>query len=424
MTTVVVGGGMGGALVARALMLRGIETIVVEAADRPGGVAAPIHKDGYLLEPGPSTVLLPHGALGVLVEGLGLTVSEAPHLPRLVFLAGHLTEVAPGPGLLARPLVSVPGRLRALAEMVIPARVTSGDESLASFLVRRFGREAGALGAWLVAAGVYAGDPDRLSARAAFPQLVGLAQGGSVLRGLLRARRGPSAPRARPHLVAGGTGQIGRAVAASLGPAWRNGFRVNSVLQRPGRWVVEGPQVVEADQVVLAVPPEEAGKVLGRTLGGSEAAPVAVVWLGGPGVRLPEAMGVLVGRSEGLSTLGFLFESSYDPGRAPLGHGLVKAIVGGATRPEAVDCTDSELIEMVRSHLEPVIGRSVSPQFSAVVRHLPGIPQYPIGHAAWLADLEASAPSGLHFAGWGYRGVGVAQLARDAVRMADLVASR
>jgi oxygen-dependent protoporphyrinogen oxidase len=275
-----------------------------------------------------------------------------------------------------------------------------------------------------MAAGVHAGDPARLSARAVAPMLVAAERRyGSMLRGALAARRkAGDAPRPTTHVVEGGTASIAGAVAAELGEAWRGSWQVERIERIGDRWRLHGPDSLEVDRVVAAVPAAiVAGLLPDFEVGtGDPWAPVAVVWLG-TARPLPEAIGALVGPDEGFVSLGFLFESSYAPFRAPAGQGLIKAIVGGATNPGAVDLDDGELVDRVHDELERVLGKSAEIEMSHVVRHRPGIPQFTGERLRMLDRLSGSLPDGLNVAGWAYDGVGISHLASAAVARAGSV---
>jgi phytoene dehydrogenase-like protein len=77
MTVAVIGGGLAGALNARALQLAGEQVFVLDANREPGGIAFPVAKDGFSLEPAAGTVMLPHPHLSPLLEGLGLELLAA-----------------------------------------------------------------------------------------------------------------------------------------------------------------------------------------------------------------------------------------------------------------------------------------------------------------------------------------------------------
>ena len=123
--------------------------------------------------------------------------------------------------------------------------------------------------------------------------------------------------------------------------------------------------------------------------------------------------------------MGVLFESSYAPGRAPVGKALVKVIAGGATRPEAVDWDDDYLARVVGLELASMLGARIDAEWIHVTRPPRGIPQYDVGHLRWLSRVEVALGEfpGLHLTGWGYRGVGVNHVASDALRVASEIAA-
>jgi oxygen-dependent protoporphyrinogen oxidase len=330
------------------------------------------------------------------------------------------------------PVVSWRGKLRAAAEPFVTAPDDPEDESLDTFLRRRLGDEAGRLAAWLAAAGVFAGDPARLSARSAFPALAGMEESaGSLVRAAMRRRRERphGAPRARTYVPFGGMAAVARAAASFLGDRFRPGFEVAAVSRDGDGWVVEGADDLAADHVVLACRPARAADLLGGDIAAvlrrAVSAPVVVVGLGGKAGRLPipPGFGALAGPDAGTVSLGVLFESSYAPDRAPIGHSLVKVVAGGATRPEVAGWDDDRIVTEVGTEVARMLGHDLEVGFGGVVRHDPGIPQYPVGHGAWLADVENLRRSlpGLHLTGWGYRGVGVANLATDARAVAGKI---
>lgn len=421
---VVVGGGFGGLLVAVELKRRGVEVLVLEAGGRPGGVAATVREDGYLLEPAAGSMLLPHRAMSPILAAANVDMVRAVASKRFVYERSSLYTA--GPGLVTSGLVSWPGKLRALREPWV--KPTAGiDESLASFFVRRLGHETGSLASTLMAHGVFAGDPERLSARSAFPKIVALEdEAGSLVRGgMARKKSRPdNHPRSAMHVAPTGMADMASQLAAYLGSDYRPTWPVSAISRRQSGWVVEGPQEVRAEVVIVALAPSKARHLvpgpIADVLKQARAAPVAVVGLGIPDLTLPGGFGALVGPNAGLRSLGVLFESAYAPGRAPDGAALVKVIVGGAADPAVLETGDSDLVELVTGEVGQILGATVRPTWSRVIRHA-GIPQYDIGHARWLRELDGSlaAYPDLYLAGWGYRGIGLTSLAEDAVWLAD-----
>ena len=428
MRVVVVGGGLAGLFIGSELVSSGVdEAVVLEAGSEPGGIARTTHFGGYSLEPGASSFNLPHPHLSPILERSSVEVDQALGTTRRhVYADGRLVGLASWSRALSAPLLPFTAKLRALAEPLIPSREVP-DETLGAFCRRRFGARAGNLLAWLMATGVFAGDPERLSMSAAFPAMARLEhEHGSILRGALRGRRArPSASRPWPHVPVGGMSRLADAVASSLGDRFRTGFPVVSVGSDDGVWVVEGPERLEAEVVVLAVRPEIAAGIvddsLGRILSRATAAPVMVLGLGGEGPSpAPPGLGALVGPDEELVTLGILFESSYAADRAPSGSWLLKVIAGGATNSGFVGREEDDVVSTLVKEATRILGSEVEPAFVQLVRHDQGIPQYHVGHRQWLTAIEGELEGmpGLHVAGWGYRGVGVAGLATDASRLA------
>jgi protoporphyrinogen/coproporphyrinogen III oxidase len=302
---------------------------------------------------------------------------------------------------------------------------------LEAFMARRFGGGAGRSLAWLAASGVFAGDPARLSASAAFPALTGLErEAGSIVKGAVARRRSrqEGAPRPTAHIPSGGMAGLADHMSDWLGDRYRSESPITHLRPTARGWRVSDD--IEANHVVLACGVEAAAAIIGGDAGAlllnAERAPVVVVGLGGrwSPETVPPGFGALVTRRSELVSLGVLFESSYAPDRAPAGHSLVKVIAGGATRPYVAQWDEDRIVEVVGGEVCRVLGVDIEAGFVEVVRHRIGIPQYLPGHAAWLRDVEGHLPAGIHLAGWNYRGVGIAHLATDAVRITRTIMGR
>jgi len=196
----VIGGGISGLACAYHLQQAGIPVRLLEAGSRAGGVIATKENVRFRFELGPQSCLASESLLR-LISTLGLKdqlLYANPRAPRYILVGGQLVAapLAP-PSLLTTPLFSVGTKWRLITEILRRTHPPAEDESIAAFVRRKFGDE---LLDRLVApfvSGIYAGDPERLSLRAAFPKIHEFeSQYGSVLRGAInrgrrRARRAP-----------------------------------------------------------------------------------------------------------------------------------------------------------------------------------------------------------------------------------------
>ncbi len=432
---VVIGGGFSGLFVATELARCERDVVLVDASARPGGVASTIIEDGFVLEPAAGTFMLPHRALTPILESAGVAVEEAYPAAglRYIWMNGGLVAIPYSPKAAFTRAISIRGKLRMAAEPFIRSTPGDGEESLRGFLTRRLGREAGTLLSHVAASGVYAGDPDNMSAKAAFPFFTEMEdEAGSIVRGGIRRMRAlpkPRPPKPKSHVPVGGMAAAAETLTASLGERYRAQFPVTSVTREGDHFRIEGPETLRARSVVVALRPDAAAAILPDidtdVLGGWPSSPVVVVGVGGTAeeVPLPDAFGFLTAPDVDAAILGCLFESSFGPGRAAPGHSLAKVIAGGARNPGIVDQPDDQIVTTVMSEMERALGATVTPSWTKVVRNREGIPQYDLDHRRRLEaidNLEAANP-GLVFAGWAYRGIGVAHLATEALTIVDRI---
>jgi len=168
---------------------------------------------------------------------------------------------------------------------------------------------------------------------------------------------------------------------------------------------------------------------LASVIGGIATAGLAVVCLGYDERALTEdrgplnGFGFLVPRSENVRILGALWETSIYPNRAPAGKALIRAMIGGALDPAAVNLSDANLLAAVRADLHRTMGVRIGPEFVRIVRHPRGIPQYTTGHVARLQRIDRllQPHPGLFLAGNSYRGVAINSCIAEAGGIADRV---
>src|SRR5947209_15935950 len=231
---VIVGGGIAGLATAYELSRRGVSFVLLERAARAGGVILSEEIDGFVIDGGPDALLIQKPDGIKLCEELGLgdrLVSTKP--PRLAYIQrGGQLHALPAASVLGIPtrvgpfvstrLFSWLGKRRMAAELFVPARRDEGDESIGSFMTRRFGREATTYLAEPLLAGIHAGDVDRLSIRALFPRFVEAERThGSLLRAFRRPVRNPQSAIPNPDgafkSLPGGLSEMVNALVEHLG---------------------------------------------------------------------------------------------------------------------------------------------------------------------------------------------------------------
>ena len=443
----VIGGGIAGLSAAHALHQQGVTFVLIEAADRWGGVIRTERAAGFLLEGGPDTILAAKPDGVELCRGLGLADRIVPTDPRLaavfVLRRGRLHRLPEGMvlgvptrfwPLLRSGLFGWGGKARMALEPWLPVRRPAADESIAAFVAARLGREALEVIGEPLLAGIHAGDPARLSIRAAFPRLY---EAGSrppgIIRGMRAARRAQAEAGAAGFVsLAGGLGEMVDALVAGLpASALMSRTPARGVRREGSGFVVEAEDDrIEARVVLVALPPPRAAPLVAglsaaaaRILAGVPFASTATVLLGyrRADVAHPlDGYGLIVPRGEGLRTTALTFSSKKLPGRAPEGHVLLRAFLGGVHDPKVLAQDDAALADTVEREMRPLLGITGAPALSRVYRWPEATPQMEVGHLERIAELDGHLRSvpGLLLTGAGLRATGIPDVIADATRTA------
>jgi len=401
------------------LQKAGQNVLVLEASSRPGGVIQSIGKDGYLLELGPQSFSGTSPLCELCAElGLNEALVQAPHgVPRFILLGGKLVPVPVSPpAFLSSRLLSWKTKFVILTEILRNTHPPESDESIAAFTRRKFSAELLDRLVGPFVSGIYAGDPEQISLRAAFPSVYEAEKfAGSVVRGMLRFAKTPKAtmsqPRRRPSLISfrSGNESLITALADKLGPNLRCNVAVIAVDRLQQGFLVRlrkaggGSEEMACEQLVVATPAGVAASLLGEltpearvSLSKIAYAPVAVASLAYRREQVRHSLngfGFLVPRSSKLRTLGTVWNSSLFSGRAPQGQVLLASFVGGATDPSAADLSDEALSALVHRELAPILAISGQPVMQQVTLHRRAIPQYNVGHTRRLQIIRAAVES-------------------------------
>ena len=439
--TVVVGAGISGLTLAWALRARGTPVTLLEASERVGGQIRSWLDEGFVLEAGPNGFLDRDGSVARTAEALGigdrLRPAAAAGDRRAVFVRGKV-RVLPSkpPQLLVSNIVPWWAKLRLLLEPLSHRGPTGVDESLAHFGRRHLGRHVTETLLDAVQTGIFAGDSERLSVRAAFPRLHEMERSHRSLLLAAKAMRGKGPRPAPPRLASfeGGLETLPRALGAALGDAVRLGVRVRALEPAAGGWQVRLDGGSERfERVVLAVPPRVSAELLrpvdasvATALEAMRAVPISVVHFGWrPALDPdPQGFGVLIPARERRRVLGVIFVSSAYPFRVPGGGTLLTTLVGGAHGAEWAALPDAELLALVREELASMLGIRRPPDLVRIVRWPQAIPQYEVGHHARLDAIATALRNHprLLLVGSAYRGPGIADCVRESLALAETIA--
>jgi oxygen-dependent protoporphyrinogen oxidase len=439
----IVGGGIAGLAVAYELHRRGVSFRLFERSPRLGGVIWTEHEGGFTFDAGPDALLIQKPAAIALCRELGLGDRLFPTSePRQAYIlrAGRLHPLPESSvlgiprnvsSLAATRLFSLPGKARMAAEVLVPARRNgAGDESIASFIGRRFGREAVTYLAEPLLAGIHAGDVERLSMQALFPRfLQAEQQHGSVLRAFRQLRQPKSSNGAFMSLPDG----LGEIVAALERGLPGQAIALGTAVQRIEADLVNGRyllalasgDLVVARAVVVSTPAYVAADLL-RPVDDRLAAlcarvpyaSSATVTLGyeRDQVRHPLlGSGFVVPKVEGTTIMAGTYVSSKWRSRAPEGRVLLRAFIGGARDPQAVDRDDEDLVRSAEADMGALLGIAGRPAVARLHRWMRANAQHEVGHLDLVTDMERrlAARPGLYLTGSGFRGVGVPDCVAD-----------
>ena len=463
----IIGGGISGLAAAHRLIelsttnRQPLHVTLLEASSRLGGTIQTEHRDGFLLERGPDSFISEKPEAVALSRRLGidsrLIQTNEQHRRSFIVKHGRLRAVPEGFQLLApsrlwpfinSDIFSVTGKLRMSMDLFLPRRAVNGDESLASFVRRRLGREALERMAQPMVGGIYTADPEVLSLRATLPRFLEIErEHRSLLLGMWRRGRsaksetGVSGARYSLFLSFDKGMQVlvdalERKIADLVHSEIRLKTRVESLDQDKAKnWQIRtaSGETLEADAVCLAVPAFVAASLLIRTapqissqLSQIKFASTATINLSYRRADIDhklDGFGFVVPFIEKRSLIACTFSSVKFSGRAPGDHVLVRAFVGGALQPEMLTLDEGEIVKRVEADLKDLLGITGKPLFSEVTLWNNSMPQYEVGHLDRIQLLESavSKVAGLALAGNSYRGAGIPDCIRSGEQAAELL---
>lgn len=421
----ILGGGITGLTAAHELEKLGHKPTIFEASPRIGGAIETIRQDGFLAECGPNTLLETSPRIGALISDLGLDSHKRYANPsmknRYIVRGGNLVPMPLSPGqFVTSKLFRLKTKLNLIREPFIAPCPPEIEESLATFVVRRLGQEFLDYAINPFVAGVYAGDPSKLSVQHAFPKLYALEQKyGSMIKGQFfgareRKNQGTVA-KDKAKLVSFDQGLevLVNGLGQRIGDAVNVSTAIESVEKAEEKWIVQGRKIKENfDAVLTAIPTHRMTNMTFRDKSDLDMSilrdivhpPVSSVVMGFRRDQIRhslEGFGMLVPKVERKNILGTIFSSSLFENRAPEGYITLSTYIGGMRQPDHALLDDQEMDRLILKDLEALLGVRGEPAFVNRRTWKKAIPQYTVGYGKILDrfnELE-SAHRGLFFAG-------------------------
>jgi len=460
-----------------------VDLKLLEASARAGGIVQTQERDGFLLESGPDSFISEKPAALELVKRLGLESrlieTNEHHRRSFIVRQGRLLPVPEGFHLLApsrfwpfvkSDIFSWSGKARMALDLLLPRRQenrSNAEESLAQFVRRRLGTEALERMAQPMVGGIYTADPEQLSLRATMPRFLEMErEHRSLIRALRKQNRSPTVREgsetsgARYSLflsfdsgmhvltdklierISDFQSQISNNTRPDKTVSIRLNTTVESITPEPSEVGENSPQwrlktsnneTVVADAICLALPAYISARLLrnldpqlASELAGISYASSATINLAYQREDIPhplDGFGFVVPFIEKRSLIACTFSSVKFAGRAPQGHALLRAFVGGALQPELFELSEAELLSRVCEDLGELLGIERAPLFAEVSRWERSMPQFHVGHLERVKRIEARVASlaGLVLAGNAYSGPGIPDCIRSGEAGADRI---
>jgi len=467
---IIIGGGIAG--LAAAVHLKSgakahgktVDILLLEKNNRIGGKILTDKIDNYLVEGGPDS-FLPEKVWSVnLARHLGLDPEMLPSNDQFkgtfIHSRGRLHSLPEGVMLMVptsfwpmakSDLITWPGKIRMGMELFVPKRKSRDDESLASFVTRRLGRECLEKIAEPLVAGIHTSNPDNMSVLATFPRFVQMEQkSGSLIRGMISAMKsrphatlsGPSSKAGSPQMTyfmsfKNGMQTLSQACADFIG---RDPIRLNAEVKAvspKGKGyavILENGETFDADHVMMASAAYDSAEMIKEidahlaahmnTIEWSSSATVSIAFKK-EDVNVPlKGFGFIVPRIEGRRINAATYSSIKWSYRAPDETIMVRVFVGGGHHEELVhELDDDGMVRMVLEELDTVLGLKANALFSKVYRWYRGMPKYTVGHLDRVAliDRMLATHPGLHLIGCSYKGIGIGDCVHEAQIAAEKI---
>jgi oxygen-dependent protoporphyrinogen oxidase len=448
---VIIGAGISGLTTAYLLNKLGYDLTVLEKKKEPGGSIETIIEKGFLFDRGPNSALETHPLIGQLIEELGLedelSYANKKGNKRYILKNNKLHSLPMPPSVLMAfirtKLFSPSAKFRLMAEPFIRRSKDGYYQSISEFVKRRLGKEFLDYAINPFVAGVYAGNPEDLSVKSAFPKLYELEERyGGLIVGSIRSirerkkRAEKSKQSAKMLSFKNGMQVLPKAIANYLGDKVKPECEVTSIQKDDDNYNIsytrEGKQkYINCSNIISTVPAYVASGLFGqfdddvvKHLNKIYYPPVLVLYLAYKKENIGQPLdgfGFLIPSKERKTFLGAIWNSVIFPKRADENTAVFTLFIGGARDPEVGNIDKEILITKVRKEFEQVMKITGEPVFITYRYWSKAIPQYNIGyieHERYFDEFEKNNP-GIILSGNYRGGISVGDCIKHAQEVAE-----
>lgn len=427
----ILGAGISGLATAFQLQQKGYEVTVLEKKSEPGGSMISEKSEGFLVEYGPNSGLETTPVIKQLVYAVGLSeemiYANEKGNKRYILRDGKLFPLPMGGSQFFKTkLFSTKAKLRLFLEPFVGKSKDGYYQSISDFVRRRLGQEFLDYAINPFVAGVYAGNPDKLSVKSAFPKLYRLEEiYGGLIKGMIKGRKErkerdeDSKQDAKMFSFKNGMQSFPKALASKLNQVQYN-CEVLKVEKNDVEYRIIYTQNGEkkqltAKKILSTMPAYISAKIfstidnnLSNHLNEIYYPPVMALSLGFNKKEIGQPLdgfGYLIPEKEKKSYLGAIWSSVIFDGRANEDKAAFTIFIGGARSPELFEMTEDELYKKVLLEFKETMKITGEPIFVRKKFWQKAIPQYNIGyieHENYFEKFEKEN-HGLYLGG-NYRG--------------------
>ena len=446
---VILGAGISGLATAYWLDKKGFEITILESTGSPGGSMQTVTEEGFLIDYGPNSGLETTPLIRKIVDEIGLSkemVYSSDISNKRFVMRNNQLHVLPTTAFsfIQTKLFSTKAKFRLMTEPFIGKSNDGYYQSMSEFVKRRLGKEFLDYAIDPFVSGVFAGDPDKLSVKSAFPKLYRLEEVyGGLIKGMIKGARErknrseKSKQSAKMFSFINGMQSFPKAIALKMNDKINYNCVVKSVEKNNNGYKIifdknNSLQELESKYVVSTLPAYNASNIfreldqnIVKQMDNIYYPPVMVLFIGfrKESIGIPlNGFGYLIPSKEKKSYLGAIWSSTIFPNRCDDSKAAFTLYVGGSRMPNLFELNKAELINKVVNEFKETMKIKDEPLFITDRMWLKAIPQYNVGYIEqenYFNKFEKEHP-GIFLSG-NYRG-GIS--VGDCIKNSEITVSR